>query len=85
MATIGLLQERAVRRGELLSEQLQGALTSRIIIEQAKGAIAQAGRVTVDEAFRLLRDYSRRTNQRLGVVAYAVLTDPAIVRELTGR
>ena len=85
VATIGLLQERAVRRGELLSEQLQGALTSRIIIEQAKGAIAQAGRVTVDEAFRLLRDYSRRTNQRLGVVAYAVLTDPAIVRELTGR
>ena len=82
VATIGLLQERAVRRSELLSEQLQGALTSRIVIEQAKGAVAQARGVTVDEAFRMLRDHSRRTNQRLGVVAYAVLTDPAMVREL---
>jgi transcriptional regulator with GAF, ATPase, and Fis domain len=83
VATIGLLQERAVRRGEILTEQLQGALTSRVIIEQAKGAIAQIHGVTVDDAFHLLRAYSRNNNLRLGVVASAVLTNPTSVRELT--
>src|SRR4029453_9461773 len=64
VASIGLLQERAISRGELLTEQLQGALNSRIIIEQAKGAISQARGVTVDEAFTLIRAYSRNHNRR---------------------
>jgi GAF domain-containing protein len=55
IAAIGLLQERAIARAELLSEQLQGALYSRVVIEQAKGAIAQARGVTVSAAFDLLR------------------------------
>jgi ANTAR domain len=50
LATIGLLQDRAIRRGEMLTEQLQGALNSRIVIEQAKGALAQRLDVTVDAA-----------------------------------
>jgi GAF domain-containing protein len=50
VATIGLMQERAIRRSEALTEQLQGALNSRIIIEQAKGALAQVQDVSVDEA-----------------------------------
>ena len=83
VATIGLLQERAVRRGEVLTEQLQRALTSRIVIEQAKGALAQIRGVTVDDAFKLLRTYSRQNNVRLGVVARAVLTNPTSVPELT--
>ncbi len=77
VATIGLLQERAIRRGEVLAEQLQSALNSRIVIEQAKGAIAQFRDVSVDDAFLLLREHARRTNSRLGDVAHAVLTDPA--------
>jgi hypothetical protein len=44
IAAIWLLQERAIRRGEILTEQLQGALHSRVMIEPAKGAVAQAHR-----------------------------------------
>jgi hypothetical protein len=77
VATIGLLQERAIRRGEVLAEQLQSALNSRIVIEQAKGAIAQYRNVSVDDAFLILRDHARRTKSRLGDVAHAALDDPA--------
>jgi GAF domain-containing protein len=83
VAAIGLLQERAIRRGEVLTEQLQGALNSRIIIEQAKGAVAQANGVTVDEAFTLIRNHARRTNRRLVDVAHTIVTDPAGPPDLT--
>jgi len=82
VATIGLLQERAIRRGEVLAEQLQAALNSRIVIEQAKGAIAQFRNVSVDEAFVLLRNHARRTKKRLGDVAHAALADPASLADL---
>ena len=75
-ATIGLLQERAVTRGEALSEQLQGALNSRVIIEQAKGAVAQARGISVDDAFTAIRGYARRSNRRLTEMANAIVTDP---------
>jgi hypothetical protein len=65
--------------------QLQGALNSRVIIEQAKGAVAQIHGCTVDEAFDLLRGYCRSHGLRLGAVAYAVLADPASVPDLTVR
>jgi GAF domain-containing protein len=74
-ATIGLLQERTISRGEALTEQLQGALNSRIIIEQAKGAIAQAHNISVDDAFTAIRGYSRRTNRRLTEVAESIVAD----------
>jgi AmiR/NasT family two-component response regulator len=83
VAAIGLLQERAIRRGEILTEQLQGALNSRIIIEQAKGATAQARGVSVDEAFTLIRNYARRTNRRLSDVARTIVTDPTSLPDLT--
>jgi transcriptional regulator with GAF, ATPase, and Fis domain len=83
VATIGLMQERAVRRGEVLSEQLQSALNSRIVIEQAKGALAQIHAVSTDDAFTMLRAFSRRNNLRLGDVASAVITDPEKHPELT--
>lgn len=82
VSSIGLLQERAIHRGELLTEQLQGALNSRIVIEQAKGVIAQARNVSVDEAFTLIRSYSRNHNLRLGQVAYTIVTDLASIPDL---
>ncbi len=85
IATIGLLQERALRRGEVLSEQLQSALNSRIVIEQAKGAIAQYRNVNVDEAFLFLRAHARRTQTHLVEVAHAVLTDPASLPDHSGQ
>lgn len=83
VATIGLLQERAIKRGEVLSEQLQGALNSRIIIEQAKGVLAQIHGCTVDEGFNLLRAYSRTHNLLLSVVAAAVVHEPQLYPGLT--
>ncbi len=82
VAAIGLLQERAISHGEVLTEQLQGALNSRIIVEQAKGAIAQAHGVTVDAAFVSIRAYARRRNQRLSEVAQTIVTDLNSLPEL---
>ena len=76
VAAISLLQERAIHRGEVLTEQLQGALNSRIAIEQAKGAVAQALDISVDEAFTVIRGFARRHNRKLTEVAHAAVGDP---------
>ena len=94
VATIGILQERAIRRGEVLNEQLQTALNSRILIEQAKGVLAEHGNLTMDTAFDRLRSYARRHNLRLSAVAQqvidtdlaaAVLATPATTRSPAAR
>ena len=72
VATIGILQERNVRDSTVLSEQLQRALDSRIVIEQAKGIIAQSANVSMNDAFTVLRDHARDNGLRLGDVATEV-------------
>jgi GAF domain-containing protein len=73
IATIAILQERAIARAEAVTEQLQSALNSRVVIEQAKGALARIEGVTVDEAFEIMRSRSRTTRRRLVDVAAEVL------------
>ncbi len=73
VATIAILQERNVTRAEALTEQLQGALNSRIIVEQAKGALAQLEGTTPTEAFLLMRDRARSSRRRLTDVADEIL------------
>jgi AmiR/NasT family two-component response regulator len=65
VATIAILQQRGIARAEALTEQLQGALNSRIVIEQAKGAVAQRDGITVDEAFAQMRRQARSEGRRL--------------------
>jgi transcriptional regulator with GAF, ATPase, and Fis domain len=73
VATIGILQERAIHRAEVLAEQLQTALNSRVVIEQAKGLLAAQGNLSVDEAFQRLRSYARNNNRRLSELAIDVV------------
>jgi GAF domain-containing protein len=75
VATIGLLHERNVRRSETVAEQLQSALNSRVVIEQAKGKLAERFGLDMDQSFAMLRDYARNSNQRLTDVALSCITD----------
>jgi len=69
LATISVLQHRASAEAQRLNQQLSGALTSRIIIEQAKGVIAERRGVGMEEAFLRLRGYARNNRLRLTAVA----------------
>src|SRR5208283_5078252 len=71
VATISLLHERSMRHSDTLNEQLQTALNSRVIIEQAKGKLAERLGVDMDQAFTLLRDRARVSNRRLSDLARA--------------
>jgi transcriptional regulator with GAF, ATPase, and Fis domain len=88
VATIGLLHERAVRDQVVLAEQLQTALHSRILIEQAKGVLSARAGVDVAVAFRLMRTYARGAGESLTTVAEAVVAntlDDAEFRRVLGR
>ena len=78
VATIGILHERSIRESEVLSQQLQLALNSRVVIEQAKGVVSFTNGVPVDEAFDLIRGYARRHRLPLSDVAARLVR-----RELT--
>jgi GAF domain-containing protein len=79
IATISIIQERAIAHAEMLTEQLQGALNTRIVIEQAKGVISRTHGIGVDAAFDLLRSHARRHHLRLGELAHDVVTRDADV------
>src|SRR6266446_3919074 len=71
VATISLLHERGMRHSDVLNEQLQTALNSRVVIEQAKGKLAERLGIDMAQAFALLRDRARASNRRLSDLARA--------------
>jgi transcriptional regulator with GAF, ATPase, and Fis domain len=73
VATISLLHERSMRHGDTLNEQLQAALNSRVIIEQAKGKLAERLGIDTTEAFSILRSCARNRNLRLADLAQAFI------------
>ncbi|MCR6490770.1 GAF and ANTAR domain-containing protein [Amycolatopsis sp. OK19-0408] len=82
VATIGILQQRTIEQRDVLAAQLQNALHSRVVIEQAKGALAERGGISADEAFQRLRSYARSRHLRLTDLAGSVLDgsiDPVVV------
>jgi transcriptional regulator with GAF, ATPase, and Fis domain len=85
VATISLLHERSMRRSDALNEQLQTALNSRVIIEQAKGKLAERFGVDMGQAFSLLRDHARARNLRLSDLAQSFIDGSEPLASLTAR
>jgi transcriptional regulator with GAF, ATPase, and Fis domain len=73
IATIAVLQNRAIHESHLVADQLEGALQSRILIEQAKGILAQGAGLGMDEAFSRLRRFARSSQRHLSDVAQDIV------------
>jgi AmiR/NasT family two-component response regulator len=73
VATISILQQRTLEHANLAQQQLQRALDSRVVIEQAKGFVAHTHHVDMEEAFAMLRGYARSHQELLADVARAVV------------
>ena len=84
VATISVLQYRALQDGRILAAQLKQALTSRVVIEQAKGVLSERWRTTMDDAFGRLRRYARAHNEHLSEVARRVTTGELAPDQLVG-
>lgn len=74
VATIGILQERAIRESDVIRRQLQHALHSRVLIEQAKGVLAYTHDIHMGKAFDLIRDHARKHGMPLADVAERVVS-----------
>ena len=81
-ATIGIVQQRTIRRGEVVAGQLQAALTSRVVIEQAKGVLAERLQISPDDAFSVLRAAARSRNRLLSELARDVANGSADAADL---
>jgi GAF domain-containing protein len=73
VATIAIIQHRAVLEAQVVNEQLNHALNSRIVIEQAKGVLAERAGLDMEQAFARLRNHARKHNSRLVNVAQDVI------------
>lgn len=82
VATISIIQEQAISRAEVVNEQLQLALNSRIVIEQAKGAVSRSFDVSVDEAFTMIRSQARRERTPLTQFAFDLVHAPDTIARL---
>ncbi|CAM4058168.1 GAF and ANTAR domain-containing protein [Nocardiopsis rhodophaea] len=82
VATISILNSRTAEERERLAEQLQTALNSRVVIEQAKGVLSERRVIDMNDAFGVLRGFAREHNRRLSEVARAVVTRDSSVATL---
>ncbi|MBV9839542.1 MAG: GAF and ANTAR domain-containing protein [Solirubrobacterales bacterium] len=82
IAAIALIQERTLREGRDVVSQLQGALTSRVVIEQATGMLAERAQIGMDVAFARLRHHAREKNRRLSEVARELIDSQLDASEL---
>ena len=82
VSTIALLQAQAANERDLLAEQLQYALNSRVLVEQAKGVLAERSRVEVEKAFTSLRAFSRRHRVPMSEVAARVINGALTIADL---
>ena len=76
IATIGILQQRSIHRTSLLAENLQRALNTRVVVEQAKGILSERGGLRMEETFNVLRSYARSHNLKLSALAHSVVYPP---------
>lgn len=83
-ATIGILQQRALQSSNLMAEQLQTALNSRVAIEQAKGVLAATGGLDMEQAFQALRRHARDHNLRLSDLAREIATGSTDAAAIVG-
>ncbi len=73
MAAIGIINHWSLRQQEVLAQQLQGALNTRVIIEQAKGVLAEREAITLGEAFEHLRSTGRSSRRPIAEVAIEIV------------
>src|SRR5215212_2417481 len=83
VATIGLLQHRAQRQADTVVTHLQTALTSRVLIEQAKGILAERLGIAMEEAFSALRGHARAHHSHLTELAQSVVAGTEDVTALS--
>ncbi|MFF4257629.1 GAF domain-containing protein [Streptomyces sp. NPDC001663] len=74
VATIAILQQRTLERSHVENSQLETALTSRILIEQVKGVLAERWNTSVDDAFAAFRSYARARHLRLSDFATLIIS-----------
>jgi GAF domain-containing protein len=82
VATIGILQNRATLEAQLVNDQLNRALNSRIVIEQAKGMVAERNNLDMAASFDLLRSHARNHNLRLVDLARGVIDGEVVAAGL---
>ncbi len=74
IASIAILQAKAIRNAQQRDDQLQHALDSRVVIEQAKGMLAERAHIDMDTAFKRIRSHARNTNTQLTTVAAQIIS-----------
>jgi len=82
VATIAILQQRSMVETRIVNEQLNHALNSRVVIEQAKGMVAERAGVDMEQAFQRLRNHARNHNLRLSDVSLSVIDGVLVAAEL---